>query len=354
MCGGVPSAADWRDRVTFTLSDRARGEFVDWFGRPTASRRAGAQRYEFFANQLRAGVRVVLPHVQLSSRSRTRAWRTCPTTPACRRRTATSAPARSTSLNTRDQSQGETFLKQGFVRCAGADSPPSGGGSSTARAPRRCRRRDARVAEAHADRRAAGRPVRLHARDPQLRRRPARVRRARLERDRIGARPTRGGFEMSANRELDNVTLAGLALTRSASPGAPPAERARSSISTSRTARRAAQGRQPRARRARRRSGFDRVHTVGGQAVTAWTPARAMSTSWAGPRAGRRLGRADHNAWAWAVEAGYQLPRVPARAVAARRLEPLLGRRRSDDGEHETFFQVMPTHASTPSSRSST
>src|SRR6059036_793234 len=64
---GVSEAADdwggWRDRVTLTLSDRLRGEFVDWF-RPRAAPR-GAGRYSFFASPLRAGVTVTLPHVQL-------------------------------------------------------------------------------------------------------------------------------------------------------------------------------------------------------------------------------------------------------------------------------------------------
>ena len=42
----------------------------------------------------------------------------------------------------------------------------------------------------------------------------------------IGLRPTRGGFEVSANRELDGVTLAGLALTAKRLPfsDAPPAD----------------------------------------------------------------------------------------------------------------------------------
>ncbi|MGH7337241.1 MAG: hypothetical protein ACREI7_06675, partial [Myxococcota bacterium] len=66
MCGGLPAAADWRENVTFTASDRARGEFVDWFRPPDGVAPAGAQRYAFFANQLRAGVRVDLPHVQLA------------------------------------------------------------------------------------------------------------------------------------------------------------------------------------------------------------------------------------------------------------------------------------------------
>src|ERR1700746_82143 len=57
-------ADDWHDRVTLTLSDRARGAFVDWFRPPPRVAPTGAQRYAFFANQLRLGARVTFPHVQ--------------------------------------------------------------------------------------------------------------------------------------------------------------------------------------------------------------------------------------------------------------------------------------------------
>src|SRR2546428_13495881 len=64
---GVSEAADdwggWRDRVTLTLSDRLRGELVDWF-RPRGAPR-GAGRYGFFASRLPAGVRGTLPPVPL-------------------------------------------------------------------------------------------------------------------------------------------------------------------------------------------------------------------------------------------------------------------------------------------------
>jgi len=66
VCGGFASAADWRDNVTFTLSDRARVEVVDWFDPPGGIAASGAERYWFFAKQLRAGVRVDLPHAQVA------------------------------------------------------------------------------------------------------------------------------------------------------------------------------------------------------------------------------------------------------------------------------------------------
>ena len=51
--------------VTPTFSERLRGEFTDWFRPPPGTADAGAQRYSSLASQLRAGVRVTLPRVQL-------------------------------------------------------------------------------------------------------------------------------------------------------------------------------------------------------------------------------------------------------------------------------------------------
>ena len=39
-----------------------RGEFVDWFRPRPGTAAPGAERYDFFASQLRAGLSVVLPH----------------------------------------------------------------------------------------------------------------------------------------------------------------------------------------------------------------------------------------------------------------------------------------------------
>src|SRR5215475_5358923 len=53
------------DRVTFILTERLRGEFVDWFRPPAGDARPGAERYNFIGSQLRAGVRVTFPHLEL-------------------------------------------------------------------------------------------------------------------------------------------------------------------------------------------------------------------------------------------------------------------------------------------------
>jgi hypothetical protein len=113
--GSAALAADWRDYVTFTLSDRARSEFVSWFRPPDGVAPSDARRYGFFANQLRAGVRVVLPHVQLTLELQDTRLAGLPNDATLAPPQGALGPGALYFLNTHDTSQGETFVKQGFV-----------------------------------------------------------------------------------------------------------------------------------------------------------------------------------------------------------------------------------------------
>src|SRR5436309_4710237 len=97
----------WRDRVTPTLTDRLRGELVDWF-RPRAAPR-GAGRYGFFASRLRAGVSVTLPHVQLVLQGQDTRLTNLPGDADAL------GPGALYVSHTHDTSQGEPFVKVGFV-----------------------------------------------------------------------------------------------------------------------------------------------------------------------------------------------------------------------------------------------
>ena len=46
--GAAQDVPSWRDRITFTVSNRIRGEFVDWFAPHEGGSRA--ERYNFVAN----------------------------------------------------------------------------------------------------------------------------------------------------------------------------------------------------------------------------------------------------------------------------------------------------------------
>src|SRR5438132_854937 len=114
---GVSEAADdwggWRDRVTLTLSDRLRGELVDWF-RPRGAPR-GAGRYGFFASRLRAGVSVTLPHVQLVLQGQDTRLANLPGDAVFPPPVGPLGPGALYVLHTHETTQGEPFLKLGFV-----------------------------------------------------------------------------------------------------------------------------------------------------------------------------------------------------------------------------------------------
>jgi hypothetical protein len=347
VCGGVPSAADWRDSVTFTLSDRARGEFVDWFRPPDGIAPAGAERYGFFANQLRAGVRVVLPHAQLTVEAQDTRLANLPDDATLPPPHGALGPGALYFLNTRDTSQGETFLKQGFVTLRrrgftaklgrfeyreGAETVP---GDATLAFLKRARINERLVGTfdfTHVTRSFDGG---LLAYDEPGWNATA-----------MGLRPTRGGFEVSANRELDGVTLAGLALTAKRLPfaGAPPADLRVFYLyfEDRRNEPLKVDNRALIARESDRDSIF--VHTIGGHAVTAVEagPGLLDGLVWAVAQGGE-WGVLDHIAWAHAVELGYQLPAVPAQPWLRIGYNGSSGDDDPTDGDHGTFFQVLPT-----------
>jgi hypothetical protein len=347
MCGGLPAAADWRDNVTFTLSDRARGEFVDWFDPPAGVADDGAQRYAFFANQLRAGVRVDLPHVQFTVEAQDTRLANLPDDATLAPPQGALGPGAVYFLNTRDTSQGETFLKQGFVALRGRgftaklgrfeyrDGAETVPGDATLAFLKRARINERLVGAfdfTHVTRSFDGG---LLAYDEPGWNATA-----------IGLRPTRGGFEVSANRELDGVSVAGLSLTAKHLPfaGAPPADLRLFYLyyEDRRNDPQKVDNRALAARQGDRDSIF--VHTIGGHAVTAVEagPGVLDGLVWAVGQTGE-WGALDHAAWATAVELGYQLPRVLAQPWLRIGYDVSSGDRDPTDGDHGAFFQVLPT-----------
>jgi hypothetical protein len=347
VCGSSAAAADWRDRVTFTLSDRARGEFVDWFRPPDGVAPVHAQRYGFFGNQLRLGVRVVLPHVQLSLEVQDTRLANLPDEASLPPPQGALGPGALYFLNTRDSSQGETFLKQGFVTLRrrgftatlgrfdyreGLETLP---GDATLAFLKRTRIAERLVGPfdfTHVTRSFDG--VRVTYDEPGW------------NGTAVALRPTRGGFEVSANRELDDVTLAGMAFTAKRLPfsGAPPADVRLFYLffqdnrdDTIKVDNRATDVRDGDG------EAID-IHTVGAHAVTAVSsgPGVLDGLVWAVAQAGE-WGELDHAAWAYAVELGYQLPRVAAQPWLRIGYNQSSGDDDSTDGDHQTFFQVLPT-----------
>src|SRR5947199_6507249 len=106
---------NWRDRVTLIASERLRGEFVDWFRPRQRTPAPDVHRYSFIANQLRAGLSVVLPHVQLTLVAQDTRLGNLPDDASLAPPVGNLGPAAVYYANTKQRTQGEPFLKLGFL-----------------------------------------------------------------------------------------------------------------------------------------------------------------------------------------------------------------------------------------------
>ena len=115
----IARAADasgkWQDHVTFTLSERVRGEFVDWFRSPDGTAPPKAHRYNFFASQLRVGARVTFPHIQFTLEMQDTRILNLPRGASLAPPAGNLGPGAIYFSHTRDADQGEPFLKQGYL-----------------------------------------------------------------------------------------------------------------------------------------------------------------------------------------------------------------------------------------------
>src|SRR5437899_8596962 len=213
----------WGGWVTVVGSERLRGEVVDWFRPRPGAAEPEANRYSFVASQLRAGLSVVLPHAQLTLVAQDTRLGNLPDDASLPPPIGNLGPGAIYFANTKQRTQGELFLKLGFVtlRRAGLtatvgryeyrDGHQAVPGDPTLAALKRMRIAERLVGPfefTHVTRIFDG--VRL-ASDRPAWHVPV-----------IGTRPTQGGFEVSANRELD-LTLAGAAVTLKRLPRFPPA-----------------------------------------------------------------------------------------------------------------------------------
>jgi hypothetical protein len=162
----------------------------------------------------------------------------------------------------------------------------------------------------------------------------------------LAARPTRGGFEVSANGEVEDVTVAGLALTAKRLPfaDAPPADLRLFYLffeddrdDPLKVDNRALDVRQG------DHQAID-IHTIGAHALTAIEsgPGVLDGLVWAVAQTGE-WGELDHTAWAYALELGYQFPRIFAQPWVRIGFDESSGDDDPADGEHHTFFQMLPT-----------
>jgi len=342
-------ACAWQDRVTLTASDRARGEFVDWFTPERGRATAGADRYSFFANQLRLGARVTAPQAVFAIELQDTRLVNLPNDASLSPPEGNLGPGALYFFHTRDRDQGEPFLKKGYLtltNLAGANGLTATIGrfeyadgletvptDTTLAWLKRARIGERLVGPfgfTHVTRSLDGAQVAYDQ--------------PRWNLTALASRPTHGGFEVSANRELKDVALAGLALTFKEIPDLTPTD-LRLFYLYYEDGRDTALKVDNRPRDARSSDGKDiEVHTWGGHAVAtlAAGPGKTDALLWTVAQTGR-WGELDHGAWAYAVEAGYQLPRLPAAPWLRVGYYRSSGDSDPGDRRHRTFFQVLPT-----------
>jgi hypothetical protein len=345
---GVAAAeTSWSDHLTFTFSERLRGEFVDWFEPPENVARGDVHRYDYFASQMRAGLRLTFPHVQLVLEAQDTRLANLPDDASLAPPQGNLGPGALYYFHTRTTAQGEPFLKQGFLTLRRGGLSLTGGrfevrdgletvpGDATLAFVKKTRVAERLVGPfdfTHVTRSFDG---------------------ARFTWDRpawnltaFATKPTAGGFEVSANREIDDVGLAGLSATakRLPIPDSPPADvrffwlyyddRREDVLKVDN---------RPLPLREADRDAIA-VHSVGGHALTALPlgPGTLDLLAWAVTQFGN-WGTQDHGAWAYALEAGYQLPKLPAAPWLRIGIDRSSGDDDPLDDQHESFFQVIPT-----------
>src|SRR5207244_2118733 len=159
----------------------------------------------------------------------------------------------------------------------------------------------------------------------------------------IGTRPTQGGFEVSANRELDQ-TLADAAFSSKRLPFLPASD-VRLFYLYYRDGRDAVLKVDNRPRPVRTSDHAPiALHTAGGHGLTVLDlgPGRLDLLGWVAVQAGD-WGADDHVAWAYAVETGYQLPALFVAPWLRVGYDRSSGDGNAMDGHHRTFFQLLPT-----------
>ncbi len=338
-------ATDWRDSFALTFSERTRGEVVDFFRPPDEAARRGAHRYAFFGSQMRAGVRATFPNLQVVMEAQDTRLAALPDDASLPAPFGNLGPGATYYAHSRDTFQGETFLKQGYLTLRrsglaltagrfdysdGLETIPADPTLAWLKRNRLAERLVGPFGYTHVTRSFDG--VRL-AYDRPLVNATAFV-----------SRPTHGGFEVSANREIDEIGLALLAVTAKQLPGLPPTDARLFYLfyEDTRDGPVKADNRPLAARTAD--TGAIRVHTWGGHAAVAAPagPGIVDALGWVAVQAGE-WGALDHGAWAYAVEAGYQLPRLPAAPWLRVGYDRAAGDDDPADGFHRTFFQVIPT-----------
>lgn len=357
--------------VTPYVSDRVRGEFVDWFEPLPDVAPKGANRYDFFGNQLRFGARVKVPYLDVVVEGQDVRLANLPDDASGLPGVGNLGPGalyvfHSHGLDA-DTSQGETILRQANATVRDLPWLPGvsiGGGRFEYNDGLEYVPADPALAWLVRSR-IAERLVGTFGYSQYGRTFDG----ARVAWDQplfnltaIGARPTHGGFERSGSREMGDVGFAGFAATLKELPGLSKTTDVRFfylAYEDDRFADERAEDTNPvkvdNRPVAVRKGDVDaiRISSIGTDIVSVADagPGRVDALFWGIVQSGTWGRDQHHEAWAYAAEAGYQLPSIWGAPWLRVGFDQSSGDDDPNDREHETFFQILPTgrlYAQTP------
>ena len=330
-------------KIRLEVTNRIRGEFVDWFAKPDGSATPDNQ-YDFLGNKFQAGVRVTRDPVELFVQFEDATVSNLPT--------AGLGPGASYYANTAYSPQNGTFVRNAWLKWKspfGAEGFTVTGGrqlyldgmDAPAKDPSLLWVQTNRIGQrllgpfdyTHAGRSFDGGRVSFDADDWNA--------------TAFGFRATRGGFEVNANAEMD-VTVAGAALYLKDSPAV--------TTSLGKTIGRLFYiyygdtrnvlflDNRPLALRKADIGQPANLHTIGGNAVHVEPlgPGQADFMAYGMAQVGSWQSQ-DQSSYAWGTDVGYQLPEVWANPWLRIGFNLGSGDKDPTDDTHGTFFQMLPT-----------
>lgn len=336
----------WEEHLKLVAQARLRGELVDWFRPADAPGQHVDDRYGFFGSRYRLGLTATWPSVEVVLLLQETILADVPGDAIAPPPAGPLGTGAVYFQNTASTFQQEPFLKTGFVRLRRSGGALTlgrfdlrGGLETVPANPTLAFVKESRIAE-----RLVGPFEFTHVSrsfDGAL----ASYDRPSWNVTAFGTVPTQGGFEISANPEIDGMVLAGASLTGKRLPElALPVDASVFYLyyGDARTTPVKVDNR-PLPEREADRSPI-RIHTIGSHAlaVVEAGPGNVDLLLWGTLQVGS-WGDLEHRAWAWAAEAGYQLPALPAAPWLRIGWNRSSGDADPFDATHGSFFQILPT-----------
>jgi hypothetical protein len=349
---GAESPLQWEvggTKLRLELNERIRGEFVDWFN-PGPTSTTPHERYNFFASRTRVGLRIMHGDIEAFFQAQEAILANIPK--------ASPGPGGVYRLNTDRNLQQEPVFKQGwvswrnaaglkglslmggrFIYSDGAEVVPTNASLAWLTRQRISERLIGPFEYTHIGRAFDGAQVAYDAGPVVV--------------TGLATHPTAGGFEISANRDLSEINLAGVAASAKEYSVLGGTAAGRVFWIYYGDVRDTAAKLDNRDAALREADKDDiQVHTVGLHElfVRPLGPGEIDGLAWVLGQVGD-WGLLDHRAWAYTFELGYRFPDVPWTPWIRYGVFRSSGDDSPTDGKHDTFFQILPTartYAQTP------